>query len=120
MPSSEGASIPARCLVVSHRRGKAPVSGINVGGNVRSDEEVYRDRVIFGQPAEIDMGLFKAGRGPRGFKYKPRFYDPEEDDDRELKRRMRARGRGRERKSSLSLVVLIGLLLLTLFLYTSL
>lgn len=66
------------------------------------------------------MGLFKAGRGPRGFKYKPRFYDPDEDEDRELKRRMRARGRGRERKSSLSVVILVGLLLLTLFLYQAL
>ena len=70
--------------------------------------------------AHAAMGLFSAGRGPRGFKYKPRFYDPDNDDKQELKRKMRARGRGRERQSSLSLVIMIGLLLLTLFLYQAL
>ena len=64
------------------------------------------------------MGLFSAGRGPRGFDYEPRFYDPDDDERQQLKRRMRARGRGRERQSSLKLVVTFGLLLLTVFLYT--
>jgi hypothetical protein len=84
----------------------------------------FGDEVYFcpseSNTAERAMGLFKAGRGPRGFKYKPRFYDPEEDEDRELKRRMRARGRGRERKNPISILLLMGLLLLTLIIYYAL
>lgn len=67
------------------------------------------------------MGLFSAGRGPRSFDYEPRFYDPEEDDDRELKRRMKARRSSRSgRRSPMGLLYLGGLLLLTLFIYLSL
>ena len=66
------------------------------------------------------MGLFSAGRGPRSFDYEPRFYDPDQDEDRELKRRMRARRSRSERRSPMGLLYLAALLLLTLFIYFSL
>ena len=66
------------------------------------------------------MGLFSAGRGPRSYDYRPRHYNPEEDDDRDIKRRMQSR-RARETQSGpLSLLFFLALLFLTLLLYYSL
>jgi len=102
---------------------------VHAGGTpVRVDRErngVPASGVYFSPTEPCDkqdciMGLFSSGRGPRGFKYRPRFYNPDEDEDQKLKRRMRARGRGRERKSPISLLILFGLLLLTLLLYQAL
>ncbi|MFO8099573.1 MAG: hypothetical protein R6T83_08150 [Salinibacter sp.] len=66
------------------------------------------------------MGLFSAGRGPRSFDYSPRYYNPDEDEDRELKRRMRARRPRSDRRGPIGWLYLVGLLLLTLFIYQSL
>lgn len=66
------------------------------------------------------MGLFSSGRGPRGFRYNPRYYDPEEDDNQALRRRMQSNRLGDRRQSPFSLIVLFGLLLLTLLIYQAL
>jgi hypothetical protein len=66
------------------------------------------------------MGLFRTGRGPRSFDYEPRFYDPDEDEERELKRRMRARRSRSDRRDPTGLLYFVGLLLLTLLIYFSL
>lgn len=66
------------------------------------------------------MGLFRAGRGPRTFEYRPRRYDPDKEDERDIKRRMKSR-RGRQtRRSPLSLIFFLALLLLTLLIYQAL
>lgn len=66
------------------------------------------------------MGLFSAGRGPRSFDYEPRFYDPDEDEGRELKRRMQSRRSVQKRRNPLSLLIFLGLLVLTIMIYYSL
>lgn len=66
------------------------------------------------------MGLFSAGRGPRTFDYRPRQYDPEEDDDRDIKRRMKSRRARETQNRPLSLLFFLALLFLTLLLYYSL
>lgn len=63
------------------------------------------------------MGLFTAGRGPRGYEYEPRHYDSSDDDD--IKRRMRSGRRDRRRRPT-DLLYLAGLLALSLFIYFSL
>lgn len=67
------------------------------------------------------MGLFSAGRGPRSFDYRPRHYDPEEeDDDRDIRRRMKSRRAGEVQNRPLSLLFFLALLGLTLLVYFSL
>ncbi|MFB6098336.1 MAG: hypothetical protein ABEK84_04350 [Salinibacter sp.] len=66
------------------------------------------------------MGLFSSGRGPRSFDYRPRHYNPEEDDDRDIKRRMESRRSREARNRPLSLLFFLALLFLTLLLYYSL
>jgi hypothetical protein len=65
------------------------------------------------------MGLFRpGGRGPKKFRYEPRYYNPEEEED--LKRRMRAGRKRHQRRNPMSLLYLLGLLLFALFIYQSL
>ncbi|MFB6279080.1 MAG: hypothetical protein ABEK75_06210 [Salinibacter sp.] len=67
------------------------------------------------------MGLFSAGRGPRSFDYRPRHYNPEEDeDDRDIGRRMKSRRAGEIQNRPLSLLFFLALLGLTLLVYFSL
>jgi hypothetical protein len=67
------------------------------------------------------MGLFSAGRGPRSFDYRPRHYDPEEqEDDRDIGRRMKSRRAGEVQNRPLSLLFFLALLVLTLLVYFSL
>lgn len=66
------------------------------------------------------MGLFSAGRGPRSYDYRPRHYDPDKDDERDIKRRMKSR-RGRQtRRSPLSLLFFLALLVITILIYQAL
>ena len=70
------------------------------------------------------MGLFSAGnrKKPRGFDYEPRYYDPEEDEQKQrherVKGRMRMRSKTRRGKST-SLLYLAALLAFTIYLYLS-
>ena len=66
------------------------------------------------------MGLFSSGRGPRTFDYRPRQYNPDEDDDRDIKRRMKSRRARETQNRPLSLLFFLALLFLTLLLYYSL
>lgn len=68
------------------------------------------------------MGLFTSSRRkkPRKFDYEPRFYNPEEDEQKQrserLKQRMRIRSKTRRGKST-SLIYLAILLAFTVYLY---
>lgn len=71
------------------------------------------------------MGLFSTGRRkkPRSFDYEPRFYDPEEDEEKKrserIKHRMRLRSKTRRGKAT-SLLYLLALLAFTVYLYVTL
>ena len=62
------------------------------------------------------MGLFGTGQKPGKFKYRPRFYDDQEDE--EFKRRMRVKRQANSRRSPSNLLYLLALLALTIYLYT--
>ena len=74
------------------------------------------------QPSEREMSLFTGGKRkkPRGFDYEPRYYDPEEDEEKQrserVKKRMRIKSKTRRGKST-SLLYLLALLGFTVYLY---
>lgn len=88
-------------------------------GNDAFDRRVYFYTCLFIINAGV-MGLFSAGRGPRSFGYEPRYYDPDEEDERDIKRRMKSRGARERQRSPISLLMFLGLLLLTLLIYQAL